>query len=116
MFGTNASNIVLSGPNADPDGDGLSNTNEFIAGTDPLDGQSRFKIDSVAPNNPSGITVTVTGHVGRTYTLERAVNISPPSWSPVASSGVLGSDQTVILSDPSPLPVNAFYHVAVAKP
>jgi hypothetical protein len=116
MFGTNASNVVLSAPSADPDGDGLSNTNEFIAGTDPLDVQSKFKIDSVAPNNPSGITVTIAGHAGRAYTLERTVNISPPSWSPVASSGVLISDQTLILSDLSPLPVNAFYHVAVAKP
>jgi len=43
-FGTNAANAVIAGLTADPNGDGVENFCEFIAGTNPLDAADRFQI------------------------------------------------------------------------
>ncbi|HEY4415059.1 MAG TPA: alpha-L-rhamnosidase C-terminal domain-containing protein [Verrucomicrobiae bacterium] len=42
-FGTNAANLAVAGPAADANGDGESNYAEFIAGTDPLEVDNRFR-------------------------------------------------------------------------
>jgi hypothetical protein len=34
----------ISGPNADPDGDGFTNQEEFTAGTNPLSAASRLQL------------------------------------------------------------------------
>ncbi|MEO6475585.1 MAG: hypothetical protein ABIQ96_10730 [Luteolibacter sp.] len=38
IFGANSGNPDIAGPSADPDGDGLTNTNEFLTLTHPNDG------------------------------------------------------------------------------
>ncbi|PYI86454.1 MAG: hypothetical protein DME26_09005, partial [Verrucomicrobia bacterium] len=38
-------NPAVSGPDADPDGDGFTNYQEYLSGTDPRDPQSYLKIE-----------------------------------------------------------------------
>jgi hypothetical protein len=63
-----ARNIVLD-PNLDADGDGQSNTNEFLAGTDPLDPSSSFLITAIAQEG-NDVRVTWTTVEGRDYVLQ----------------------------------------------
>ncbi len=44
-FGATAPVEGMSGPHDDPDGDGFTNLQEFLLGTDPLDAGSRLKVD-----------------------------------------------------------------------
>jgi alpha-L-rhamnosidase len=117
-FGTNAGNSAIAGQTADPDGDGLNNYSEFIAGTDPTNPDSLFAISASAqsPGNPSNLVLTVSGQSGRSYILQRTLSLSAPLWSSVVTNGTLNASQTLYLSDPQPPPAQAFYRVLVSMP
>ena len=63
----------VSGPNADPDKDGMPNHAEYIAGTRPKDARSRLAIKSIQADAPGGI-LTVEFHTtpNRRYRLQRS--------------------------------------------
>jgi hypothetical protein len=59
---------------ADPDGDGMSNTNEFLAGFAPTTNSASLRVISVATTSVTNITVTYRGASGNSTT-------TPPSAS-----------------------------------
>ena len=77
--------------NADFDGDGATEWNEWVAGTNPTNAQSCFKIVSVVDNgNGVDATLTWTSLTNRSYQVERAVDLfggSYQSYSTVLSGG-----------------------------
>jgi hypothetical protein len=66
-------------PDADPDGDGVSNWNEFLAGTDPTTNASAFRILTAVPSG-TGMMITWTCGGGRTNILQSASALNG-SWS-----------------------------------
>jgi len=64
-------------PNADADHDGMSNYQEYIAGTDPLSDQSGFKLVSIRPAQPSGIVIQWSSVSNKTYSVLRSASAAP---------------------------------------
>jgi len=71
----------LSRASDDADNDGMSNHDEFLAGTDPLIVNSVFEL-AIQPANVAGTNVllTWTASPGRSYRVESTDNLETPAW------------------------------------
>jgi len=85
---------AISGPDADPDGDGMKNQSEFDAGTNPLDAASALKLQVI----PNGLQATLQfdGVAAKSYTIQYADELSG-AWQPMESIAPLSSDTVVQL-------------------
>ncbi len=101
FFGSTDS--VGGGPDDDPDGDGVSNYDEFVAGTSPLDGSSRHTVRMHSAENRKRIEFRALeasgpGYEGlrRHYSLVTCTNLCKGIWRPVPGyESILGQGQTV---------------------
>ena len=84
-------------PDADPDGDGLTNLQEQTAGTNPLDATSVLRIVAVEWNGAE-VNVHFTSVMGRTYRLEAADQLASNQWS-VVSDNLPGIDGVLRVTD-----------------
>jgi hypothetical protein len=84
-------------PFADPDHDGLNNYQEYRAGTNPLDANSRFQIVQVR-SDPGGPYINWSSVAGHYYTVQR-------------SSTLLGGFSDVEVHIPATAPLNTFQDV-----
>jgi hypothetical protein len=84
-------------PNADPDGDGFSNLQEFLAGTNPTNSSS-FPQLTFAWSGPDA-ALSFQSVFGKTYAVEYKNNISDAAWS-VLTKGVTGTGLSMQFSDP----------------
>ena len=83
--------------NADPDGDGQVNTNEFLTGTDPTDSTSAFRILNITRTN-ANIKVTWFTHAGITNVVQATTDLAG-SYTNVSANliiaGTTNSDDVV---------------------
>jgi hypothetical protein len=75
---------AAAAPNADPDGDGMSNASEYIAGTVPTNAASLLRITNVT-ETAQGTTVTWGGVVGKRYQLWSRLNLGTATWQTAGS-------------------------------
>ena len=108
-FGT-ISNI-LSAASLDPDGDGASNWQEYVAGTNPQNPASVLQLTGSLPlPNP---TVQWPSVLGKTYTVLSSPSLFNSPWTAIATN-LIGTGQTMQLSDTNPpAPPAVFYRVQV---
>jgi hypothetical protein len=106
-----------SADNADPDGDGMNNWQEWRAGTDPTDHSSvlRMLVPAYGINTP-GITMTWLSVGGINYYLERSINLGvQPAFSRVHSN-IVGQPGTTSYRDTNAVgPGPFFYRVGVCN-
>ncbi|MEI7938851.1 MAG: thrombospondin type 3 repeat-containing protein [Verrucomicrobiota bacterium] len=73
-------------PGDDEDGDGMTNLQEFIAGTDPNDPNSVFHFIKYSRQPLGGFEVQWNSAEGRSYTLLRSATLLPGSFSIIRSN------------------------------
>jgi hypothetical protein len=114
---TTSAVFTLLDPDGDEDNNGMTNFQEFIAGTDPFDAESVLRADNIALSgtNPQ---VSFKGMAGRRYRLEYSEDFmtgaAEPSWIP-ASSWVVATanDQVIDLEDVSEEITSRVYRIVV---
>jgi glycosidase len=107
-FSDVSAGTILLDPAADNDGDGLSNGDEAVAGTNPLDAASVFRILSLTSDR----WLTWSSVSGRTYRVFGAANLTS-SFIPV--SGVITAAMaTASFADHSATNSSRFYRVNVS--
>jgi hypothetical protein len=97
----------------DSDGDGETDINEFIAGTNSSDPQDFFEMGDLSVAE-SGSLSAVNGLKGRYYTLEGTSNYL--SWSEIIRTPTLSSSQNLLLNDTNRIAPSLFYRVRVDFP
>ena len=109
-------NAAISGPNADPDGDGISNLMEYALGLDPLNGNVLPGAVSLAYNGSNGPFLTLTyrrnaSTSGVTFYGDTTATL--PNWS-LGSAVQVGTatnngdgTETVVLQDTVPITKSA---------
>ena len=96
-FGT-IGNAGTAADTADPDGDGWTNAQEFIAGTDPTNAASTLKISQLQIGGNDFI-VSFPTVSGKTYRVERSDTLQAGSWTTL-SDNITGTGGTVQVTDP----------------
>jgi hypothetical protein len=98
-------------PLADPDGDQLTNQQEYIAGTDPTSAASVLKVISTVQNG-SGATVTWQSVAGKYYQVYSRADFSGSQWGAIGSP-VLANGSTAQFTDSSATSGMKYYKVLV---
>jgi hypothetical protein len=73
----------ITDDNADPDGDGLTNAQEYFAGTNPNDPQSNFAIQSVTPQGGGDFLVAWQSQPGIPYRAQWKNALSDATWQSI---------------------------------
>jgi len=112
-FGNGLTTTSASALNADPDGDGTTNQQEYLAGTNPLDPFSVFRINGAAISG-NNMVVTFNSVIGITYIVEKTTNLgSGASWSTVMDN-ITGTGSGISVTDAGAAALSrCFYRVRI---
>jgi hypothetical protein len=109
-FGT-ISNL-LSAASADADGDGLTNLQEYRAGTSPVDPKSSLRLNGAknAKDAPAAVTLHWPSVAGKTYVMEYSTSLMNPVWITLAT-GLQGTGWDMEYTDNTVSGEPRFYRV-----
>jgi hypothetical protein len=100
--------LTVLDPAADSDGDGMSNVQELIAGTNPLDGSSYLKVNRINPRSDV-VIIEFSAVSNHTYTVQ-FTDALPSGWQRLADVPAAPTNRTETVLDRAPAP-NRFYRL-----
>lgn len=100
--------------NFDTDGDGMTNLEEYLAGTSPVDSTSKLRL-LIGSVGPSGAVLQFPTVTGRLYTVEYSDTLAFGSWNILAPANRPGTGEALEVSDPD-MPARRFYRLSVSLP
>ncbi len=104
-------------PNADPDGDGMNNLQEYLAGTDPNNANSNLRITS-ANFASGGISAALVWNsvAARYYYVQKAVNLDSLAWTDSGLGLVTPDGTSTSLNFTDTNAPTRFYRVQAVRP
>ncbi|MCF7864859.1 MAG: hypothetical protein K9L89_08720 [Kiritimatiellales bacterium] len=107
--GDGSSTNSQSAADADPDEDGATNGQEYIAGTSPTDGSPVLKLqDFIIESGQLGLSFPTVP--GRRYLFEKSDSLVPPDWTTVLYN-IAGDGMAKELTFDLPASSNAFFRI-----
>jgi hypothetical protein len=105
-------------PNGDPDGDGMSNRQEYLAGTDPNDSSSNLRITSIVSTSPgTAVALTWTSVSNRCYYVLESLDLSQmPTWFDSGLGAVAPDGLTTTRLVTNTNAPNRFYRIQAFRP
>ncbi|HUK84097.1 MAG TPA: sialate O-acetylesterase [Verrucomicrobiae bacterium] len=104
------------GPNDDPDGDGFTNSEEWQAGTHPLQASSAFTAQQVT-QEPTGFRITWASVPGKSYDIEYKNEMMPGSWNSLTSNIPASASPTTDYLDTTAVGLpKRFYQIKLRSP
>lgn len=103
-----AANVCVAG--ADPDGDGLNNLQEYLAGTDPTNRNSCLII-SDALSQTNGVVFHWQSATGKTYSIHCSTNLVSDPFTNRVIGGVPAHPPENVYTDTVPRPDTVFYRI-----
>ena len=105
-------------PNADSDGDTMSNAQEYLAGTDPKDGLSFLKVENIEAAGVAETQVQIEFNAvsNRTYSVLFRQDLANGSWSKVSDVVATSTNRLVRVLDTRPVQSSPrFYRLVTPK-
>jgi hypothetical protein len=105
-------NPSISGDDADPDGDSLSNSAEFIAGTNPRDAQSYLGLGAV--RTETGLDLRFEAMPGRAYDVFTRETVDSGAWDLLRSMQPSQTQQSIQINvDPTLTEPGRFFKIGI---
>ena len=103
---------LTSDANQDLDGDGMTNLEEYTAGTDPTDPDSFLQIDAVEAGPPTVISFGAQSN--KTYTIEFKDDLDNASWMKLLDIAADSNNHVEMIEDPQSR-TRRFYRVVTPR-
>ena len=97
----------------DPDGDGVSNGQEYVSGTSPIAADSVLALQMV-PDPAGGVDLIFDSQTERTYSIHARIDLSQSDWNQLGPY-LPGTGAAITVEDDSEVP-RMFYRLEVTQP
>lgn len=106
----NGTDWLVPDADADPDGDGASNLQEFLAGTDPQSAGSYLKVEaSIVTSGTVRLEFRALGN--RSYSVLYKTSLDSAEWQNLQNIPATNIDRTITIDDAPAAPENRFYRI-----